>query len=312
MREEAIRFGDRQHLIGVVTTPDQPSELVPAVLFFNAGLIHHVGPSRLYVRLARRLAALGFVTLRFDFSGIGDSGARTDGLAVEEGFYDDMRQAMDHLKAHFNISKFILTGHCSGAWMAFLAAGQDERVVGSAIMNPEGNEEDWVEYDRQRKTSRYYENYYAKEAIVDPQKWKKLLTGQAHYRNIANNVLKTIVWNRVSALSFKLRQRAASSAGSDVPSPLQQRWPDIIPTFLNRPVQLLLLFSEGSTAIDHAHTVIGKELNLMLQSGIAKEVIIPNADHMFTLMAGQQALMVKIEEWCRSFLPASLPNIATS
>lgn len=312
MREEAIRFGDRQHLIGVVTAPDQPSELAPAVLFFNAGLIHHVGPSRLYVRLARRLAALGFVTLRFDFSGIGDSGARLDSLSLEEGFYDDMRQAMEHLKTHFNMKKFILTGHCSGAWMAFLAAGQDERVIGSIIMNPEGNEEDWVEYDRQRKTSRYYENYYAKEAIVDPQKWKKLLTGQAHYRNIANTVLKTIVWNRVSALSFKLRQRAASSASSNEPSPLEKRWPEMIPTFLNRPVQLLLLFSEGSTAIDHTHTVIGKELNIMLQSGIAKEVIIPNADHMFTLMAGQQALMVKIEDWCRSFLPESLPNITTN
>src|SRR5262245_46637148 len=101
MREEAIRFGARQELIGVVTAPDQPVESLPAVLFLNAGLIHHVGPSRLYVRLARRLTALGFVTLRFDFSGIGDSGARTDALSIEQAFFADMRHAMNYLKEHF-------------------------------------------------------------------------------------------------------------------------------------------------------------------------------------------------------------------
>jgi dienelactone hydrolase len=310
MLEEAIRFGDRQQLIGVLTAPDQPIESAPAVLFFNAGLIHHVGPSRLYVRLARRLTALGFVTLRFDFSGIGDSGARTDALAIDQAFFDDMRQAMDYLKTHLNVSQFILTGHCSGAWMAFLAAGEDERIVGSVLMNPEGGEEDWVEYDRQRKTSRFYENYY-EDAISDPEKWKKLLTGKAHYRNIANTVFKTVIMNRVSALSFKLRQRVNPPAAAEVVSPLQ-RWPNVTNAFLNRPVQLLLLFSEGSSALDHAHAVIGKELNQMLESGIAKEMTISNADHMFTLMAGQQTLMLKIEEWCRSFLPSSVREAARS
>lgn len=312
MREEAVRFGDRQHLVGVVTVPDQLVEGAPAMLFFNAGLIHHVGPSRLYVRLARRLAELGFVSLRFDFSGIGDSGVRTDNLSVEQAFFDDMHQAIRFLKEKVNVSQFILTGHCSGAWMAFLAAGEDEHVVGSIIMNPEGGEEEWVEYDRLRKTSRFYENYYAKEALVDPQRWKKLLTGQAHYRNIASNVLKTIVWNRISTAAFKVRQRiSAPAADTAEPSVLEQRFPNITSTFINRPVQLLLLFSEGSSAIEHAHHMIGRELNRMFQSGVAKEIIIPNADHMFTLRAGQQALMVKIEDWCRTFLPKAVPEQAT-
>lgn len=307
MREEAIRFGERQQLIGVVTAPDQPVDSAPAVLFFNAGLIHHVGPSRLYVRLARRLSALGFVTLRFDFSGIGDSGVRTDALAIEQAFFADMRQAMDYLKTNYNVGQFILTGHCSGAWMAFLAASEDERIVGSVLMNPEAGDEAWVEYDRQRKTSRYYENYY-ENAVSDPEKWKKLLTDKAHYRNIAQTVFKTVIMNRVSAMTFKLRQQIHTPAAEEEPSVLQQKWPNVTSTFLNRPVQLLLLFSEGSSALDHAHAVIGKELNQMFQSGIAKEVIISNADHMFTLMAGQQSLMLKIEEWCRTFLPKTAPS----
>ncbi|HEY5972738.1 MAG TPA: hypothetical protein VIT22_12400, partial [Pseudoxanthomonas sp.] len=42
------------------------------VVLLNAGLIHRVGPFRLYVRLARELAESGFDVLRFDLPGIGD------------------------------------------------------------------------------------------------------------------------------------------------------------------------------------------------------------------------------------------------
>lgn len=71
-------------------------------------------------------------------------------------------------------------------------------------------------------------------------------------------------------------------------------------TFIQRPVQLLLIFSKGSSAIEHAHTVIGKELDVMLRSGVAQEVIISNADHTFTLLAGQQAVMKQIETWAQT------------
>lgn len=298
MREEAIHFGDGQHLVGVISAPEHVQTHAPAVLFFNAGLIHHIGPSRLYVRLARRLSALGFVTLRFDFSGVGDSGTRTDGTSIEEVILGDTRQAMDYLEEQLGITRFILMGHCSGAWAAFVGAAEDERIVGSVLMNPEAGQEDWIEYDRQRKVSRYYENYYAREAITDPERWKKLLTGKADYGSIARNVMKSIVLNRVSTATFKLRQQFGLSEAA--PSPLQQRWPNITETFIQRPVQLLLIFSKGSSAIEHAHTVIGKELDVMLRSGVAQEVIISNADHTFTLLAGQQAVMKQIETWAQT------------
>lgn len=299
MREETAQFGEGHQLIGILSTPEHLHADTPAILFFNAGLIHHVGPSRLYVRLARRLSALGFATLRFDFSGVGDSSARTGGASIEETILGDTRQAMDFLQARLQVTRFILVGHCSGAWAAFIGAAEDDRIVGSVLMNPDAGQEDWVEYDRQRKVSRYYENYYAKEALTDPQRWKKLLTGKADYGSIARNVVRSIVLNRVSTAAFRLRQQFERT--EDAPSILQQRWPHITDTFIQRPVRLLLIFSKGSSAIEHAHTVIGKELDVMLRSGVAQEVIIPNADHTFTLLSGQQALIAQIEAWTQTF-----------
>lgn len=76
---KAFTFGSHGGLVGVVCEPDAgPRPDVPAVLLFNVGLNHRVGPGRLNVDLARRLAHSGYATLRFDLSGLGDSEPRDD------------------------------------------------------------------------------------------------------------------------------------------------------------------------------------------------------------------------------------------
>ena len=75
MTEQVLLFGTNRCLVGMLTEPEKsqvPADL-PAFILFNAGLLHRVGPNRLHVTLARRLARRGFPVLRFDFSGIGDS-----------------------------------------------------------------------------------------------------------------------------------------------------------------------------------------------------------------------------------------------
>jgi len=306
MREEAVRFGANQYLVGVLTRPDQPANS-PGLLLLNAGMMHRVGPSRVYVRLARRLAEQGFSVLRFDFSGIGDSCIRTDNLTIESALVDDVRQAMDYLEERLGIHDFIIAGHCGGAWVAYMVAGEDERIIGTVLINPEGADDDWVEYDRQRKLSKYYESYYAKEALLDPHRWKKLFTGKADYRSIFNNVARNIVWNRVSTVTFKMRHRIGLANKEPDQQVLHQRWVTIANAFMNRRTRLLLTFSKGSSARDQAHTLIGKELEAMTAAGSVTEVVIPNADHTFTLRAGQQTLMDHIESWCATFLPETIP-----
>jgi alpha-beta hydrolase superfamily lysophospholipase len=78
MKEMAVRFGKFNSLIGVITEPDPP-ELGenPAIILSNAGLIHHIGPNRIYVKLARHLAENGYRVIRFDLSGVGGLPDRT-------------------------------------------------------------------------------------------------------------------------------------------------------------------------------------------------------------------------------------------
>ena len=78
--EEPVLLGKSGSLAGIITDPPAHAREAsrPAVILLNAGLVHRVGPGRLYVRLSRRLAAHGFVVVRFDLSGIGDSPFSTE------------------------------------------------------------------------------------------------------------------------------------------------------------------------------------------------------------------------------------------
>src|SRR5690606_5770247 len=78
MNERALRFGDGERLGGVLALPDETLAAdAPCIILLTAGLLHRPGPYRAYVDLARRLADAGYPVLRFDLSGIGESGIAT-------------------------------------------------------------------------------------------------------------------------------------------------------------------------------------------------------------------------------------------
>jgi pimeloyl-ACP methyl ester carboxylesterase len=134
MKEQAFTFGQGENMVGVLTQPDVPTK-APPLIVFNAGFIHHVGPGRLSVDIARRAAQVGVTTFRFDLSGLGDSAPRvpaadpiTDGLA-------DARAAMDHLSATLGAEKFIVFGLCSGARYVYHVAVAEPRVAGAVMLD---------------------------------------------------------------------------------------------------------------------------------------------------------------------------------
>jgi len=75
MIERVLRFGDSDNLIGIHTSSAASSKR-PGIVLVNSGVVHRAGPNRLYVNIARQLAAVGYPVLRFDLSGIGDSSPR--------------------------------------------------------------------------------------------------------------------------------------------------------------------------------------------------------------------------------------------
>jgi hypothetical protein len=84
VREEALSFGDGGRLFGILSEPGRGART--AVIFLNADANHRVGPNRLYVSLARDLAARGYPAFRFDVGGLGDSGP-APGMAENQDLF---------------------------------------------------------------------------------------------------------------------------------------------------------------------------------------------------------------------------------
>lgn len=136
IEERVLRFGDDDQLAGILCAPAEPQPV--GVLILNTGANHHIGNGRIAVRLARRLAELGFASLRMDADGIGESGAIADGERAEALFGEGAtRDAIAGLAAleRQGFRRSLLVGICSGAHHAFHAALRDARVAGLALAN---------------------------------------------------------------------------------------------------------------------------------------------------------------------------------
>lgn len=123
-------------LFAVVTEPARRDPAAPVAFFLNAGLIHHVGPGRLWVDLARDFAARGIASVRFDLQGIGDS----DGAdaSIREAYPPDALADVAAAIAQYcteGARDAYLVGLCSGAYHAAEAAiALGARAVG--LLNP--------------------------------------------------------------------------------------------------------------------------------------------------------------------------------
>src|SRR6185437_674375 len=135
--EQAVLFGARASLVGIVAkAASAASPVRPAIVILNTGIIHRVGHHRMFVSMSRALAALGYTVLRFDFSGIGDSDPRDDGLSPVDACMAEIREAVDWLARDGTASRMILVGLCSGADHAVLYGHTDPRIVGLVLMDP--------------------------------------------------------------------------------------------------------------------------------------------------------------------------------
>jgi pimeloyl-ACP methyl ester carboxylesterase len=266
MREEALLFGKRRSLVGIITDPPEAkrSNRLPGIILLNAGIIHRVGPNRMHVKIARTLAPMGFVVLRFDFSGIGDSKVRDDNLPFEESAIRETQETMEYLAATRGIKRFHLIGISSGAIVSYKTACRDPRVIGATLINPASYGDELRSYAKARR--------YWKNVLSDPKRWLKAITGKANYRTVGPR-LRSIFSSRRQALSV------ANGIAADFRSLIERR------------VDLRLVYSKGDLGLDCLDVILGNELRELSTRGKLKLEIIPQADHTCTLLESQQRLL---------------------
>ncbi|MBT8472373.1 MAG: hypothetical protein HKN14_14735 [Marinicaulis sp.] len=135
MNERIVQFGDDGRLSGVWNTQRKNSNR-PTILLTNAGIIHRIGAHRLNVKLARRLADIGFDSLRFDLSGLGESAPAAGALGYERQSAQDISAAADFLEENGRSDSVIGIGMCSGADNFQRAALADHRLSGLVLLDP--------------------------------------------------------------------------------------------------------------------------------------------------------------------------------
>jgi len=164
-QESLVSFGAAGSLHGVLTEPAPAARVAdaPAVLLWNVGLHHKVGPYRIYPDMARALAEAGYTTLRFDTSGLGDSEtSKNDSRSDSERNVADVQEAMRALASERGVTRFVLVGFCSSVDAAHATGLVDESIAGIVYLEGYGY-----------RTNRFFLHYPLR--LLNRHRWERLL-----------------------------------------------------------------------------------------------------------------------------------------
>lgn len=120
-------------LFGILTRPTGPENGTTVVALNVGSWMPCTGRNRMHVHLGRRLAGLGYHTLRVDYHGVGESTGSTDYFYLRRPNVPDAVSAVEHLtrKGH---ERFVLVGNCFGGRCALAASQQLENLAGVAMI----------------------------------------------------------------------------------------------------------------------------------------------------------------------------------
>ncbi|HEU4404664.1 MAG TPA: alpha/beta hydrolase [Polyangiaceae bacterium] len=277
--EKAHAFGERGGLFGVVTLPAEPQPGRPAVVILSAGLVHRVGPFRLHVELARRLAGRGLVTLRLDQSALGDSAPRHGGLSYEQRAVVDAREAMDFLRERYGAESFVLVGLCSGAVNAHRAAAADRRVAAVVML------------DGYAYRTRGYWRELLLSRLLDGRAWR------AQGRHLRRKLERALRPPPPGA-----EGPPEGLPGEDAPSIFEQDWPPVaeirreLEGALDRGLRALFVYTGGWSSYVFAEQFDEMFPHLRGRERVAVRYF-PLADHTYVLLEHREAMLREVERF---------------
>lgn len=281
--EKPIVFGRTGLLVGISCTPAEPVRRahMPAVVFLNAGIVHRVGPNRLYVKLARELARHGIRSLRFDLGGIGDSSiAPLEGGSVLDIVRRDITDAIDRMGDGTGNASVVLVGLCSGADNALESALRHPRVAGAVLIDPNIH-----------RPASFFVHHYASR-VLSGRTWKLLLTGRHPvYRRLLPGI-------------------GTTEDGAEPPSEALFLAPAVLPSREDRDAQFRTLVERGCRLLCVFTGGLGERFNhrgqffrcypsLRGSAGLVLEYF-RAADHTLSARKDQERLVEAVVAWIES------------
>jgi pimeloyl-ACP methyl ester carboxylesterase len=268
--------------MGILTTPEPVNPSSVACLLLNVGLTHRIGPRRLNVKLARRLARDGIPSLRLDLSGIGDSPAHGR-TSFREQAIGDLRAAMDQVEASTGIRRFVVLGICSGATNGYWLAQVDPRVVGLLMF----------------------------DGFTFPTLKTQLIHDVTRIRQAKWGVVFSKGLGRIKRMLGIAAPRGSSIFNdvSDLTNPSRSEFQAVMDTLTTRGVAVYLIYS-GSLLVQHNyHEQLRDAFPHALFVGRIRYDYMPDVDHTPTPLAAQRKLADAMCEWVGQIAHAS-PGVA--
>jgi alpha-beta hydrolase superfamily lysophospholipase len=282
--ERPVKFGNVATLFGIVTEPHEGESRRRAVILVNAGADYHIAIGRMYVSLARCWARRGYMVLRMDLAGLGDSATRPDRPDNEvfpPAAVEDIRSAATFMRERYRAGDVTVAGLCSGAYHALQAAANAIPLNRILMVNPEtfrwgeGMTLDDIDPAAVVKTGSVYG-----ERVRSWKHWKKLLTGKADVWWIAKRFSLRVMLSLGVTMRGVLRLlniRLRNDLGSEL-----QR-------IAARGIQTTIVFSRGEPGIALFRMQAGSAIQRRLGDRFHMHII-DNADHTFSRSASRAEL----------------------
>jgi hypothetical protein len=284
--ERPVFLGRDGLMFGIVTEPRSGETRRRAVILLNAGADHHIGASRLYVSVARMWAYRGYIVLRMDLAGLGDSRTRP-GCPDNEVFppeaLEDIRAAIEFLRTRYGVRDCTLSGLCSGAYHALRAAVAGVPVNRILMVNPQnyfwgpGDSLETLQLAEVVKNPGVYQ-----QRVFSIAAWKRLLSGQVDIVRI----VKIYMQRPLLAIESTARD-IARMLHIKLPNDLGSELEEIVA----RGIRVVFVFAEGEPGIGLLKLQAGASVRRLGER--CRIHIIDHADHVFT-QSGPRAAMEKV------------------
>ena len=268
IKERIFRYGEHSQGTGILTLPDNLKD-APLVVLLNAGVLGRSEPYRLNVLAARSLAQIGYISLRVDLSGNGETPERK-GMIERESVALDWHYIKKATIPLIGERKSIIMGLCSGADNGIKIAATDPTVIGLILLDAVSKQD----------------NYFTIRTLVNK------LTNTSKLKKIPQ---------KISALfSRALTKETIVDAISvddlrDEPSDL-----DLSRCFSRLAAnngRILAIFTSHAVAHYNQPGQFSRALNIKGLEAICQEFFWPEVQHIFPIQEHRDRLLATIVAW---------------
>ena len=163
MKEHIWIASRGKRLSAMLHRPDTVKPETPLVICCHGFTGDKIGANQLTLNLTKKLAAAGYIALRFDFIGSGDSEGEFAADTIVSGWQEDLYNVVEWAKqqTQFAAAPILLYGHSLGGLIVLTHKVADQSVAGrivfAPVLNPIAN---------------------FRDIILGPELWARSLTGE--------------------------------------------------------------------------------------------------------------------------------------